>query len=138
MGIKNASIMPVLAVDDVDRATAFYRDKLGFEVRRLADDPSGGVIVQIGERDRLFLYKTTFPRGENTVASLVVDDVESTVRELRGRGVTFEEYDLPGLKTENGVATYGEAGMKAAWFKDSEGNTISVNPDLEEALRKVA
>ena len=135
MGIKSASIMPVLAVDDIDRATAFYRDKLGCEVHRLDDDPSGGVVVHIGE-SRLFLYKTTFRRGENTVASLVVDDVEGTVGELRGRGVMFEEYDLPGLKTEQGIATYGEANMKAAWFKDSEGNTISVNPDLELALRK--
>ncbi len=137
MGIKNASIMPVLAVDDIERATAFYRDKLGCEVTRLENDPSGGVVVRIGEHDRLFLYKTTFRRGENTVASLVVEDVESTVSELRGRGVKFEEYDLPGLKTENGIATYGE-GMKAAWFKDSEGNTISINPDLESALRKAA
>jgi catechol 2,3-dioxygenase-like lactoylglutathione lyase family enzyme len=138
MGIKNASIMPVLAVDDIERATAFYRDKLGCEVERLENDPSGGVIVKIGGRDGLFLYKTTFRRGENTVASLVVDDVESTVSELRGRGVTFEEYDLPGLKTENGIATYGDNKMKAAWFKDTEGNTISVNPDLAQALRKAA
>jgi catechol 2,3-dioxygenase-like lactoylglutathione lyase family enzyme len=136
MGIKNASIMPVLAVDDIDRATAFYRDKLGCDVQRLEDDPSGGVVVKIGD-DRLFLYKTSFARGENTVASLIVDDVESTVSELRSRGVTFEEYDLPGLKTENGIATYGES-MKAAWFKDSEGNTISINPDLEMSLRKAA
>ena len=138
MGIKNAYIMPVLAVDDIDRATAFYRDKLGCDVQRLEDDPSGGTIVQFGRDSRLFLYQTSFRRGENTVASLVVDDVESTVSELRGRGVTFEEYDLPGLKTENGIATYGDASLKAAWFKDSEGNTISVNPDLESALRKAA
>ena len=130
MGIKSASIMPVLAVDDIDRATAFYRDKLGCEVQRLEDDPSGGVVVRIGEHDRLFLYKTTFRRGENTVASLVVDDVEGTVGELRGRGVMFEEYDLPGLKTENGIATYGESDMKAAWFKDSEGNTIQLSEPL--------
>ena len=138
MGINNASIMPVLAVDDIDRATAFYRDKLGCEVHRLEDDPSGGTIVQFGGDSRLFLYQTSFRRGENTVASLVVDDVESTVSELRGRGVTFEEYDLPGLKTESGIATYGDAGLKAAWFKDTEGNTISVNTDLESALRKAA
>ena len=138
MGIKNASIMPVLAVDDIDRATALYRDKLGCDVQRMEDDPSGGTIVQFGGDSRLFLYQTSFRRGENTVASLVVDDVESTVSELRGRGVTFEEYDLPGLKTEDGIASFGDAGLKAAWFKDSEGNTISINPDLESALRKAA
>jgi catechol 2,3-dioxygenase-like lactoylglutathione lyase family enzyme len=138
MGLKNASIMPVLAVDDIERATAFYRDKLGCKVTRMEADPSGGTIVQFGERDRLFLYKTSYPRGENTVASLIVEDVEGTVRELRERGVTFEDYDLPGLKTEGAIATYGDAGFKAAWFKDSEGNTISVNRDLELELRKAA
>jgi hypothetical protein len=53
-----------------------------------------------------------------------VDDVEADVAELRARGVIFEEYDFPGLKTLNGVAMAGDA--KAAWFKDSEGNILAV------------
>jgi catechol 2,3-dioxygenase-like lactoylglutathione lyase family enzyme len=54
----------------------------------------------------------------------VVRDVEATVAELRGKGVTFEEYDLPGLKTVDGIAELG--GVRGAWFKDPEGNILSV------------
>ena len=136
MSFKDSLIMPVLAVDDIDRATAFYRDTLGLTVRQDAKMP-GATIVQVGSRDYLLLYKTEFRRGESTVASFLVQDVEAAVRELRGRGVTFEEYDLPGLKTENGVASLGAAGQ-TAWFKDSEGNTIAVSTDIREYLSKAA
>lgn len=53
-----------------------------------------------------------------------VDDVEREVAELKGRGVTFEEYDAPGMKTRNSIATGG--GAKTAWFKDTEGNILAV------------
>jgi hypothetical protein len=53
-----------------------------------------------------------------------VDDVEAAVAELRGRGVVFEEYDLPGFKTVDGIAEI--AGEKGAWFKDSEGNLLAI------------
>ncbi len=136
MSFKDSSIMPVLAVDDLERATAFYRDKLGFTVRDDARIPDA-TIVQVGSRGYLLLYKTEFKRGENTVASFLVDDVDASVRELRDRGVEFEEYDFPGLKTENGVADIGD-GNKSAWFKDTEGNTIAIAADLEEYLRRAA
>jgi hypothetical protein len=54
----------------------------------------------------------------------MVNDVEAAVAALRGKGVTFEEYDMPGLKTVNGIAELG--GFKGAWFKDLEGNILSV------------
>jgi len=54
-----------------------------------------------------------------------VSDVETEVAELKKRGVVFEEYDMPGLKTENSIATGG--GAKTAWFKDSEGNILAVS-----------
>jgi hypothetical protein len=54
----------------------------------------------------------------------VTDDIEAEVAELKGRGVVFEEYDFPGLKTENSIAQTGDA--LAAWFKDSEDNTIGI------------
>jgi catechol 2,3-dioxygenase-like lactoylglutathione lyase family enzyme len=135
MGFRDSTIIPVLAVDDLDRATAFYRDKLGFNVRT-AEQLGESALVEIGS-GYLFLYKTEFRRGENTVASFLVDDVESSVRELRGRGVTFEEYDLPGLKTVDGIVDLGD-GLKGAFFKDSEGNTIGISPDITQALRKAA
>jgi catechol 2,3-dioxygenase-like lactoylglutathione lyase family enzyme len=136
MGFTDASVMPVLAVDDIDRATAFYRDKLGFNVIT-AEQMGDSAVVEIGSSGYLFLYKTDFRRGENTVASFMVDDVVSSVRELRGRGVTFEEYDLPDLKTVDGIVDLGE-GMLGAFFKDSEGNTIGISTDFIAALRKAA
>ncbi len=134
MTLSDSWVMPVLAVDDLDRASDFYRDTLGFSIQRLDDDPSVA-IVEVGH-GYLLLYESSFRRGETTVASFVVQDVESTVRELRERGVTFEDYDLPGLKTEDGIATVGE--MKTAWFKDSEGNVIAINNELTQHLRKAA
>ena len=135
MSFTDTYIMPVLAVDDLDRATTFYRDKLGFTVREDERMPDGA-IVQTGA-NYLLIYKTDFRRGENTVASFLVDDVKATVRELRDRGITFEEYDLPGLKTEDGVVSLGDFGQ-TAWFKDSEGNTIAVSTDIRKYLSKAA
>jgi catechol 2,3-dioxygenase-like lactoylglutathione lyase family enzyme len=136
MSIRDSSIMTVLAVDDLDRAEAFYRDKLGLEVRRLTQDPTSAVVhVQAGD-SRLLLYKSTYPRGQNTVASFLVKDVEDTVSDLRSRGVTFEEYDMPGLKTTNGIAVIGD--LHSAWFKDSEGNTIAISTESSEVMRKAA
>jgi catechol 2,3-dioxygenase-like lactoylglutathione lyase family enzyme len=136
MSFTDASVMPVLAVDDLDRAIAFYRDKLGFNVRT-AEQLGDSAVVEIGANGYLFLYRTDFRRGENTVASFMVEDVVGSVRELRGRGVTFEEYDLPDLKTVDGIVDLGE-GMLGAFFKDSEGNTIGISTDFIEALRKAA
>jgi hypothetical protein len=71
------------------------------------------------------LYPTPNPtRGGHTQIGFATDDIEAEVAELKQRGVVFEEYDFPGLKTENSVAQTGEA--KAAWFKDSEDNTIGI------------
>lgn len=74
------------------------------------------------------VYETKASAGSATQAGFTVDDFDATVTELRGRGVTFEEYDMPGLKTVNGVAETG--GMKTAWFKDTEGNTIAVSQKM--------
>jgi catechol 2,3-dioxygenase-like lactoylglutathione lyase family enzyme len=135
MSFKNASVMPVIAVDDLERATTFYSDTLGLNVRRLGDDPNSAV-VEVGDSDRLLLYKSSYKRGETTAAAFLVDDVEGTVSKLRSRGVKFEEYDFPGLKTNDGVAVIGD--LHSAWFKDSEGNTIAVSTELPEVMRKAA
>ena len=93
-------------------------------------------IVDVGDSDRLLLYKSSYRRGETTYASFFCEDVEGAVRELRGKGVKFEEYDFPGLKTENGIATTGE--LKLAWLKDSEGNTLAISNEVAEVMRKAA
>lgn len=135
MGFSISSVMPTIAVDDLDRAISFYSDKLGLSVRRLGDEPSAA-LVEVGDSGRLLLYQSTYKRGETTYASFLCDDVETTVRELRERGVTFEEYDFPGLKTVNGIATTGE--LKTGWFKDSEGNVLAISNESAEIVRKAA
>ena len=62
--------------------------------------------------------------AQHTLGAFMVQDIDATVAELRGKGVTFEDYDLPGLKTVNGIAELG--GIRGAWFKDPEGNILSV------------
>jgi catechol 2,3-dioxygenase-like lactoylglutathione lyase family enzyme len=132
--LSAASIYPVLAVDDIKRAVSFYRDKLGFEVQ---EESEGYARVHTGN-GWVTLYKTSSPRGQNTLAAFEVEDVEGTVEYLRQRGVKFEEYDFPGLKTVNGIALEGGSGMRVAWFKDSEGNTLSIAEGFEAAKSKAA
>lgn len=63
--------------------------------------------------------------ASQTVAGFNVDNIENEVGELKGRGVVFEEYDMPGMKTVNGIATLN--GSKSAWFKVTEGNILAIN-----------
>jgi hypothetical protein len=84
----------------------------------------GGVLYQAGSA-HVFVYPSEFA-GSNqaTAATFIVSDTSAAVEELRGKGVTFEEYDMPGLKTVDGIAEMD--GVKGAWFKDSEGNILSL------------
>jgi len=135
MGLSISSVMPTIAVDDLDRAIRFYSDTLGLSVRRLEGE-AAAALVEVGDSDRLLLYKSGYKRGETTYASFLCKDVESTVRELRGKGVKFEEYDFPGLKTVDGIATSGD--MKTGWFRDSEGNILAISNEAAEVMRKAA
>jgi catechol 2,3-dioxygenase-like lactoylglutathione lyase family enzyme len=107
---------------DLQGTRRFYEDVLGAEV--LGEDP-GGVFYRTG--DTMFsVYASEFAgTAQHTLGSFVVDDVEKAMVDLRGKGVTFEDYDLPDLKTENGIADFGD-GMKGAWFKDPEGNILAI------------
>jgi catechol 2,3-dioxygenase-like lactoylglutathione lyase family enzyme len=106
---------------DLDGTRRFYEDVLGVEVIR---ESPGGITYRSG--DSVFLlYATQFAgTARHTLGGFLVKDVEATVADLRAKGVTFEEYDMPGLKTVDGIATMGEE--KGAWFKDPEGNILSV------------
>ena len=136
MGLSITSVMPTIAVEDLDRAIRFYSETLGLSVRRLEGDMDSA-LVEVGSSDRLLLYKSGYRRGETTYCSFLTDDVEGTVRDLQGKGVHFEEYDFPGLKTVNGIAST-EGGLKTGWFKDSEGNTLAISNELPEVMRKAA
>ena len=111
-----------LPATNVARARQFYEGKLGFKPAR---ETAGGVVYEFGNGTGCFLYPT--PNAGTNKASQAfweVDDVEREVADLKKRGVTFEEYDMPGLKTKNGIASAG--GAKSAWFKHTEGNILAI------------
>jgi len=111
----------VLPADDLVRARRFYHDMLGLTV----DDVDGGFLVHTGGGTQFMVYHTEMSHASgNTVAGWVVDDLTSAVRDLRSHGIKFEDYDLPYLKTTDGIAQTPMG--PAAWFKDTEGNIINV------------
>ena len=124
--LQRSPMYAYIPVKDVARAREFYERKLGFEPKA---EVAGGVVYEFAERTACFLYPT--PNAGTSRASQAfwqVDDIEREVAELRARGVKLEEYDMPGFKTQGGIATAG--GAKTAWFKDSEGNTLAVVQSL--------
>jgi catechol-2,3-dioxygenase len=111
------------AAVDLDRARRWYEEKLDLTPER---EDAGGVWYRFGGGTWIYLYATpSAGRAQNTIAGWQVKDIESVMAGLRDRGVVFEEYDLGGVQMINGLASFGEA--KAAWFKDSEGNTYELS-----------
>jgi len=111
-----------IAVSDLDRAKKFYEESLGLKA---IDERSDGVRYATGEGSWFLVYPSQFAgTAQNTCMTFEVDDVKATVKELRDRGITFEEYDFPGLKTVDGIAEI--QGVKGAWFKDPDGNILAV------------
>jgi len=122
--LKDAEIVPYVPVADLARARKFYEKTLGFEPKE--EYGPHAVIYLCGKGTWFFMY--TSPGAGTSKASTAfwnVADVETEVADLKARGVVFEEYDQPGIKTVNSIATGG--GAKTAWFKDSEGNTLAVS-----------
>ena len=120
--LQKSPMYAYIPVADLARARKFYEQTLGFKPKR---EENGGVVYEFGEHTGCFMYPT--PNAGTSKASQAfwqVEDVEREVAERKVRGVKFEEYDMPGMKTTGGIATAG--GAKAAWFKDSEGNILAV------------
>jgi predicted enzyme related to lactoylglutathione lyase len=120
--LQKSPMYAYIPVTDLARARKFYEQKLGFKPK---GETAGGVVYEFGERTACFMYPT--PNAGTSKASQAfwqVDDVEREVAELKARGVQFEEYDAPGMKTKDSISTAG--GAKSAWFKDSEGNILAV------------
>jgi hypothetical protein len=88
-----------------------------------------GVLYECAGGTRVFLYKSA-SAGTNkaSTAFWAVEDLDTEMKALKAKGVVFEEYDMPGLKTQNGVATGG--GAKTAWFKDPDGNIMALSQRL--------
>jgi catechol 2,3-dioxygenase-like lactoylglutathione lyase family enzyme len=112
----------VLPASDLTRARAFYSDALGFDPTEERD----GDLVYRPQPGMSFQIYATQNAGtaKNTQMCFVTDDLDADMRQLRDRGVVFEDYDFPGLTTVDGVADLD--GERAAWFRDSEGNYICV------------
>jgi catechol 2,3-dioxygenase-like lactoylglutathione lyase family enzyme len=126
--LEGSDFWATIPASDFERAKRFYRETLGLtpvkETDQWATYRAGSTFFQV--------YPTSSAgTARHTLGGWRVQDLRSAVRELRERGVRFEEYDFPGLKTEDGIARLGDVEL-AAWFKDSEGNILAVSQFLVE------
>jgi catechol 2,3-dioxygenase-like lactoylglutathione lyase family enzyme len=121
--LGKADATPMIAVKDLDRARKFYEDTLGLETK----EEWGGEGATLKSGDTLInLYRSEFA-GTNKATALTfeVGDIDKEVGELKEKGIFFEHYDLPGLEPR-GDLYVGEGGFKTAWFKDPDGNILSL------------
>lgn len=129
--LKDFPVITTLPVTDFDRARAFYKEKLGLTPTGPERDffecggGTGFIIASMGSKP-----------GGHTQMSFEVTDLPTVVKHLKSKGVVFEEYDNPTLKTVNSIATRPD--FKAAWFKDSEGNMIGIGQRMGAPLARVA
>ncbi|HEX5777628.1 MAG TPA: VOC family protein [Xanthobacteraceae bacterium] len=121
--LANKDVAANIPVKDMAKAKKFYEDTLGLkEVGRFGDEV---VTFRSGKSD-ILVYRSEFA-GTNKATAMtwtLGDDIDKTVKELKSKGVSFEHYDMPGLKLDGDV--YVGDGMKVAWFKDPDGNTLCV------------
>ena len=127
--LQNGKVATRLPAQDLDRARAFYFEKLGLEP---AEEREGGLRYVCATGEFALFESAGAATGDHTQMGWEVEDIETTVRELRSRGVVFEEYDLAGLRTVDGIAeiegNYPSEGTgeRGAWFRDSEGNMLGI------------
>jgi catechol 2,3-dioxygenase-like lactoylglutathione lyase family enzyme len=123
--LGNAEIAAIVPVSDVEKAVEFYGGTLGLELQIRRDDLPENREAEFRAGDGSLVVYESVAAGQSrgTVAGFRVGDLDSVVAALRERGVAFEEYDLPDLKTENGIATIGD--LRASWARDPDGNIIA-------------
>jgi catechol 2,3-dioxygenase-like lactoylglutathione lyase family enzyme len=123
--LGKAEIAAIVPVSNVDKAVDYYGGVLGLELQIRRDDLPENREAEFRAGDGSLVVYESVAAGQSrgTVAGFRVDDIDSVVAGLRERGVAFEEYDLPDLKTENGIASIGD--LRAAWARDPDGNIIA-------------
>ena len=122
--LTKAAVTTILPVKDMARARDFYQNRLGLEPKGFAAD--GNYLFGCGGDAHIALItKPEGTKAEHTALSFEVQGIERVIEELKTRGVVFEDYDFPTLKTVDHVCVLGSD--KAAWFKDSEGNYLCVH-----------
>ena len=119
LGARNS--IATIAVKDLEVARVYYEEKLGLEVARELPE---GISYRTGSTTLLVYASRYAGTNQATCVTWAIEDVEQVARELSAKGVTFEHYDLPGTTVEGDVHVEGD--RKAVWFKDSDGNILSV------------
>ena len=113
--------IPVLPAEDLARARKFYGDEMGLAV---SFETADGIAFSCEDGSGVYVYLHERTLATHTAATFVVSDLDAEVATLRSRGVVFEDYDLPGLKTVDGISDAN--GVRGAWIVDPEGNILSV------------
>ena len=127
--LKDARVATRLPAQDLERARTFYSEKLGLDP---AEERPGGLLYRCAGGDFALFQTAGAPSGDHTQMAFEVNDLEAVVAELRGRGLSLEEYQMPGMSTVDGITevpgNYPSkgAGERAVWFRDSEGNLIGL------------
>jgi len=127
MDLANAQIAANVPVKDMKRALTFYGGTLGLKAIPITDW-IGSVIGKDGSM--LILAPREKASSDEDNVNFTVTDIEDVIKTLKGRGVKFNDYDLPHMKTVDHIAE--SDGFKAAWFKDSEGNTLQINQSPQQ------
>lgn len=128
-GLSGATVAVRLPAKDLERARGWYRERLGLEP---VEERKGGLRYVLAGTEFCLFTSTGGSDGSFTQIAFTVDDIDSVVEYLTGRGVKFEEYCMPGMTTIGGIAllegNYPSKGTaeRGAWFRDSEGNLIGV------------
>src|SRR6266511_4305705 len=134
--LEKSSVAARLPAQDLPRARAFYSDKLGLEP---SEERPGGLLYRCARGEFALFQSDGAPSESHTQMAWEVDDIEAAVAHLRARGVVFEEYDLPGVRTVDGLAEIHDnypskgVGERAAWFRDSEGNLLAIGQPILES-----
>ena len=127
--LSHSAVTTMLPVMDMARARAFYEESLGLQPGELR--PDGKFVYRVGGSALALFPRPGGTKAEHTAISFQVSDIAASIRELKGRGVVFEDYDFPDFKTVDHVCVLGAE--KAAWFKDTEGNYLCLHEELEQA-----
>jgi catechol 2,3-dioxygenase-like lactoylglutathione lyase family enzyme len=127
--LDNAHTVTKLPAQDLERARAFYRDKLGLEP---VEERAGGLRYLCGPTEFRLFSSSGKPSGKSTQMGFEVENLESTIAELRARGLSFERFEMPGFDASGDVITAPDnypskgTGELGTFFYDSEGNLIGL------------
>ncbi|MCU1537822.1 MAG: Glyoxalase/bleomycin resistance protein/dioxygenase [Humibacillus sp.] len=128
--LSTASVTANIPAADIERARAFYADALGLQP---SSEMPGMLVYRLDGGSTFSVYETEFAgTAGHTIAQWHVDDVVAEARALQAKGVQLEQYDMPGVEWDDGVASMQGMGQ-AAWFKDSEGNILCVDSGFPDA-----